>query len=609
MDFIRALLGTSWGASIDAAVLWLLSPLALAILISGLDDLSVDLTWAWFWIKKKIQRAPSLYPPGPRQLESAPIKSIAIFLPLWQEDAVIERMLEHNLGSIRYEDYHILAGCYPNDPATQEAVQRVARRFPRVHMVVCPNPGPTSKADCLNSIYEELERIELRTGIRFDVILTHDAEDMIHPEELRWINYYAARYDFVQTPVLPLPTPIHEVTHGIYCDEFAEYHTRDMVVRAETGCFVPSCGVGTGYRREALDKLAAESRARGEEQIFARDALTEDYENGLQLRRLGFSQAFIPIAPYGSGDFVATREYFPRRFTAAIRQRTRWTMGIALQSWQRYGWRRDDGNSWLETYWLWRDRKGLLANPVSCLANFVFFYGLATGVWDRATPLALQLSIATLVLLVLRTSVRIVCVSRIYGLLFALGAPIRAICANVLNTGSTVRAVFSFTLARIKNRPLAWLKTDHAYPGRDTLLAHKRRLGEILVSLGRLAEPELPLALAACPTGVRLGEFLVDSGRLPVETLYEALAFQQGLPVAHIETTQITVQVKQSLPRHVLRRWRLIPFGITDDGLQLASPDIPSETMLAEIAKHTSLVPQLHLITPAEYQQLAKILH
>ena len=44
-------------------------------------------------------------------------------MPLWQEHEVIGRMLEHNLAAIRYPDYHIFAGCYPNDVATQEAVQ------------------------------------------------------------------------------------------------------------------------------------------------------------------------------------------------------------------------------------------------------------------------------------------------------------------------------------------------------------------------------------------------------------------------------------------------------------------------------------------------------
>ena len=171
----------------------------------------------------------------------------------------------------------------PNDEPTQAAVRSVADRFPNVHLAVCPHDGPTSKADCLNWVYQNMLVFEEQAGIRFELIVTHDAEDLVHPEELRWLNYYAARYDFVQTPVLALPTPLSEVTHGVYIDEFAEYHTRDMPVRAALGGFVPSCGVGTGYRRSALEQLAESSSNR----IFEPEALTEDYDNGLRLKRLG----------------------------------------------------------------------------------------------------------------------------------------------------------------------------------------------------------------------------------------------------------------------------------------------------------------------------------
>ena len=273
-------------------MLAILAPLAAAILISGLDDLVVDLAWAWTWLKSALRPAASLFPPGPRQLENAPRQRIAIFVPLWHEHQVIGRMLEHNLAAIRYPDYHFFAGCYPNDVETQEAVRSVAGRFPQVHLALCPHPGPTSKADCLNWIYQHLLLHEENSGEVFDIVMIHDAEDLIHPEELRWINYYAARYDFVQTPVLALATPLRKLTHGVYCDEFAENHSRDMTVRAALGGFIPSCGVGTGYRRDALERLARASSNR----LFEPEALTEDYENGLRLFRLGCSQAFVPIS-------------------------------------------------------------------------------------------------------------------------------------------------------------------------------------------------------------------------------------------------------------------------------------------------------------------------
>src|SRR5579862_7457946 len=111
--------------AIDQAVLWLLAPLAIAILISGLDDLAIDVAWALGWIRGKFRPAADLFPPGPRQLESAPIRRIAILLPLWHEHEVIGRMIEHNLATIRYPDYHIFAGTYPNDLQTQEAIRSV----------------------------------------------------------------------------------------------------------------------------------------------------------------------------------------------------------------------------------------------------------------------------------------------------------------------------------------------------------------------------------------------------------------------------------------------------------------------------------------------------
>jgi adsorption protein B len=101
----------TWIRGVDGAVLWLLAPLAAFILLSGLDDLVVDLFWAFAWIKSKLRPEARLFPPGERQLESAPQRRIAVLLPLWHEHEVIGRMLEHNLAAIRYTNYHVFAGC------------------------------------------------------------------------------------------------------------------------------------------------------------------------------------------------------------------------------------------------------------------------------------------------------------------------------------------------------------------------------------------------------------------------------------------------------------------------------------------------------------------
>jgi adsorption protein B len=575
-----------------------LGPLAAALLVSGLDDLVIDAAWLYFWVDAKLLPKAPLWPPGAKQLDLAPRLSIAIMVPLWQEDAVIARMLEHNVGSIRYADYHIFAGAYPNDDATQNAVRGVAERFANVHLALVAHDGPTSKADCLNAIYRQIGWYERRTGSRFDVILVHDAEDVIHPDELRWVNYYAARYDFIQTPVLALPTPLRQITHGIYCDEFAENHTRDMAVRPRLGGFVPSAGVGTAYRRAALEKLAETRRDR----IFEPDALTEDYQNGLQLFRLGCSQAFVPVVRSRGGGFLATREYFPQTWTAALRQRTRWVTGIALQSWEKFGWGRNAG----ETYWLWRDRKGLIASPLGFLSNLLFVYGVATHLWQRAAPVAGRMAMATAALAAIRLGVRMGCTGRVYGLRFALGVPVRAVCANALNAAAAVRSVAGYAIARARRERLAWMKTDHAFPSGAALAGGRRRIGEILVSSGWITQAALSAAMARKPADVRTGEHLVRLRLIDDASLYRALSLQQGVPVA--EVGEIPAPVARALPLGAIREWRVLPFRVTDGSFYVATPEVPSERMEKGLGEFTRLKLRFHLVTPARFEELQRSL-
>ena len=495
-------------------MLALVVPLALVFIISGFDDFFIDLAWLYAWVEYRVgqwgQRKQVLSQP----LLDVPARPIAIMVPLWHEHEVITQMLEHNLASTRYPRYHIFVGTYPNDELTTGAVRAAADRFPNVHLAVCPHDGPTSKADCLNWVYQHIGLYEEQTGEHFDIIVTHDAEDMIHPDELAWINRYASRYDFVQIPVFALKTPWWDIIHGVYCDEFAENHNRDMVVRSRFRCFVPSSGVGTGYGREALEKLA-QAHANC---IFDPEALTEDYENGLRLRRLGCTQVFAsPWRTAGpDSDFVATREFFPRTWSSAFRQRTRWVTGIALQGWEHFGWQ---GN-WREVYWLWRDRKGLIGSPLGVLANIVFLYGLATHIWTRFDTKQIYLTAATLTLQVIRIAIRMGCVARVYGIAFSVGVPLRALCANLLNAAATFSAVARYSRAKMTKKPLRWLKTEHSYPSRTTLLQHKRKLGEILIDSACLSEDALLLALQTCPEGMRLGEHLVARGDIIMKASY-----------------------------------------------------------------------------------------
>ncbi len=464
---------------LDTWVAAALVPLAVWIVLSGMDDFFLDLVGGWIWLRGRLPGARRIAPPDAAELAATREKRIAIFVPLWHEHTVIGRMLEHNLAAIRYREYDFFVGTYPNDDLTMEAVRDVEARYPNVRLCLCPHDGPTSKADCLNWIYQHMLGVEERTGARYELIVVHDAEDLIHPLELRWLNYYSNEYGMVQIPVLPLATPARFLTHGVYCDEFAEYQTKDMRARQALGSFVPSNGVGTGYARWALDSLAESNANR----IFDPASLTEDYENGLRLHRMGCPQTFVPIQML-AGEPVATREYFPQRLGQALKQRTRWVTGNALQAWERHGWRASPG----EVYWFWRDRKGLIGNPATAVANLVMLYGAVTWMWSRYTgqPWALvgiaeriwtgPLLWITMFFQAVRVSVRAGCVARLYGWRSAAMTPVRVFWANWINCAATISAIVRYASARIRRRPLVWLKTEHMYPTRAALDERERSL-------------------------------------------------------------------------------------------------------------------------------------
>ncbi len=591
---------------LDAGALACFVPLAWVLLVSGLDDLVVAAVWLGVLLRGD-RNAPAL---DAAALRARPQKRLAIFVPLWHEHQVIGRMLEHNVAAIDYRHYDFFVGAYPNDEPTLDAVREAEARFSRVHLAVCAHDGPTSKADCLNWVYQRMLLYEEQHGVRFDAILTHDAEDLIHPQSLLVANAYLDRYDMVQVPVLALHTSLRQLVHGVYCDEFGEFQSKDMRVRAVMGSFTPSAGVGTAFSRVALERLAETESNR----IFEPACLTEDYENGMRLHRLGYKHVFVPLQRQNGEatgrNWIATREFFPHDRKAAIGQRARWVTGIALQTWERHGWRGKPG----EVYWFWRDRKGLVGNPASLLTNVLFFYGSATLLWSRVwhTPWALAgglhahawLATATFGMGGVMMFIRMACVARLYGPVFALGVVPRVFCGNYINTLASRRALWRYALARWRHEPLRWVKTEHAYPSRNALLEHKRKLGEVLAAMGFVSHEEIDHALATQPRDVRLGEHLLALGKITEDDLYEALSMQQSVPAAPVEPHEVETAATRALPKRVVRTWKVLPYRIAAGSMFLASPEVPSDDLARELREFTRLELRFQLVTPANFEKL-----
>ena len=566
-------------------------PVAFWILISGLDD--VFITMAFLFTRRK-----SFPWPEDSALEAATERPIAILVPLWREHRVIGRMLEHNLAAIRYSAYDIFVGVYPNDEDTRRAVEAVAQTHARVHLVVGPHDGPTSKGDCLNWVYRGMERHERERAGRYEIVMTHDAEDLVDPDSLRLVNWFSREYAMVQVPVLALPTPIAELTHGLYCDEFAEFQTKDIPMRQRLGGFLPANGVGTGFVRGALEHLAS---TRGG-LIFDPACLTEDYENGLRLDALGYPQIFLPVR-LRNGRAVATREYFPRDFRGATRQRSRWVAGIALQGWQNHGWR----GRWPRAYWFWRDRKGLVGNLLTPIANVLFLAGLGSlAVHSRTGPshslAALlppwlsRMCLVTYAIALLQVSVRAWASARIYGWRFAAATPVRVAWSNVVNFVATVAAIRQFAAARLARRAIAWRKTDHVYP--------RPRLGELLVRMQSVPIGDVETAAGMLPKGMRLGEYLVGLRKLSEENLYRALSLQSGIPAGPVGMREVDRPATRAFPAEVSRRWKVLPFRVETGKLHVATADVPTRKLRRELARWSAMEIRYRLVRPGEFARL-----
>lgn len=433
---------------------------AVFFLIGALDEFAVD--FAWLWLRLTGRARPAIYDPA--QPGRPPLRPAAVFIPAWREDRVIGATVRHMLRVWPDGGLRIYVGCYRNDPATIEAVAAAACGDDRVRLVINEAEGPTTKADCLNRLYAALQADEARGGARPAAVLLHDAEDMVDPAALSLIDDGLRDADLVQLPVLPLPQASSRWVGSHYCEEFAESHSKGLVVRDALGAGIPLAGVGCGIARDALARLVV---SRGIDAPFAAESLTEDYELGLGIAELGGRTRFVRRRSV-DGRLIATRAFFPARLHQAVRQKTRWILGIAFQGWDRLGWHGRPVEIWMRL----RDRRGPFAALLLGVALGVFVLAGIGSAADLAglsatpeLPPALEAVLfVNIAALLWRCGFRFAFTAREHGLGEGVRAVLRLPVANFIAMLAGRRALFAYVRSLRGARP-EWDKTEHdAHP-------------------------------------------------------------------------------------------------------------------------------------------------
>lgn len=448
--------------------LWLLDAIAretmlfaaFGLLIGGIDDILTDVAFVVRIVWRGRAPRPTLASlPEPRVAGR-----IAIFVPAWDEAGVIGSMLSTALARFDHDDYRIYVGLYPNDRATIQAASAVAVGDPRIRLVIGPRDGPTTKADCLNTLWHALQRHDVWDDVTTKAIVLHDAEDVVHADELRIFDALIETCSVVQIPVLPLIKRGARLVSGHYADEFAEAHSKQLVVRTALGAGMPLAGTGCAIAPAILRVVAA---ARGGDPFDA-TSLTEDYELGLRIAELGARGVFARIDD-GDGGIVAVRAYFPGTMDAAVRQKARWMTGIALAGWDRTGWARPLA---VMDHWMrMRDRRAPIAVLILAVAyvalpawalTAALHWQFAVARADGGGP-ALWLLLANTGVLGWRLGMRMVFTGRTYGAAEAFWSLPRFLVGNVVSLAAAPRALIKY-VGMLRGAPPVWDKTQHEFP-------------------------------------------------------------------------------------------------------------------------------------------------
>jgi len=181
---------------------------------------------------------------------------IAVIIPAFREENVIGRTLDFLVKAAETYDpklVRVYVGTYPNDQGTRKIINEFERNYPSlIEEVVNPKPGPTTKAQNINNVYENIKRKD------FDLIGIQDAEDFIPSNIFDATNYWYIRRVKNDEKLAGLQFAVRakpdnfSFTNLVY---LLMLRSSNLFLTAKNKGFVPSHGTGTYYKQETLDEI------------------------------------------------------------------------------------------------------------------------------------------------------------------------------------------------------------------------------------------------------------------------------------------------------------------------------------------------------------------
>lgn len=463
--------------------------------------------------------------------------------------------------------------------------EKLDGKYPNIHCIINYKDGPTSKAQNLNYVIKQIKEFEKENNYRFASFTVHDSEDVVHPYELKVTNYLINKYPALQFPVFPLIKKprlsnfFKNITTNTYVDEFAENHFITMVNRHRSGAFVPSAGTGFSLSRQTIESLG--------EEVLPVNSLTEDYRLSLSLYEEGIQMHYamerikrVNWQGKIAWDYVATRSIFPNTFKTAVKQKTRWILGITMQSYKMKDIFKND-LSFIGRYSLYRDQKAKIGNLLSGVGYPVLIYFIIS-LFVPLTPIypiysfSWYLSLVVTLMMLERQLLRGISLYNIYGLksvfygtLFPPLVPLRIVWGNIINFTATVRAYLQYwkkdekeikeeikqeiidleteqgearrddlneeqketeQVKVIKEKKFVWAKTEHDFLDQRVLERFQRKLGDIMIEKEYISPKDLKNILKHKGETDKLGDYLIKEKIIDEKKVIESLSILNNKP-------------------------------------------------------------------------------
>jgi len=136
----------------------------------------------------------------------------------------------------------------------------------------------------------------------------------------------------------------------------------------------------------------------------------------------------------------------------------------------------------------------------------------------------------------------------------------------------------------------------------------RKRLGEILVQAGVLAEPQLRAALTEQRRwGGPLGRILVDMKLISEEAMVQALSHQLNLPAVNLDQRAVQPEALDTVPGELAQQLSVVPFALQGKFLDLAMSDPTNISTIDTLRTRTRLNIRPYLAGPKSIERaLAK---